>query len=223
VVTMKSRPEAIFFDVDGVLIDSLAVKGDAFSRAFSDYPEAREEIIAFHLSHGGVTRSDKITLLFRLIVGREPSAQEIADRIRQFSSSVFEGVVAAPEIPGARAALEEWSGKVALHAVSATPTDELRLIFDRRNITKFFTSVHGWPPKKELTVQYILTAYGYDPAACILVGDSREDLHAALAAGVSFIQISPPGESKFDESDVVIGDLRGLTAAVEVAMGTDLQ
>jgi HAD superfamily hydrolase (TIGR01549 family) len=218
-----NQPEAIFFDVDGVLIDSLAVKGDAFSRAFSDYPEAREEIIAFHLSHGGVTRSDKITLLFRLIVGREPSAQEIADRIRQFSSSVFEGVVAAPEIPGARAALEEWSGKVALHAVSATPTDELRRIFDRRNITKFFTSVQGWPPKKESTVRYILAAHGYDPAACILVGDSREDLHAALAAGVSFIQISQPAESKFDESDVVIGDLRGLTAAVKVAMGTGLQ
>ena len=34
-----NQPEAIFFDVDGVLIDSLAIKGDAFSRAFSDYPE----------------------------------------------------------------------------------------------------------------------------------------------------------------------------------------
>jgi beta-phosphoglucomutase-like phosphatase (HAD superfamily) len=55
-----NQPEAIFFDVDGVLIDSLAIKGDSFSRAFNDYPEAREEIIAFHLSHGGVTKKSPV-------------------------------------------------------------------------------------------------------------------------------------------------------------------
>jgi phosphoglycolate phosphatase-like HAD superfamily hydrolase len=213
-----NHPGAIFFDVDGVLIDSLAVKGDAFGRAFSDYPEAREEIIAFHLSHGGVTRSEKITRLFRLIVGREPSTQEISDRIRQFSSSVFEGVVAAPEIPGAHAALKEWSERVPLHAVSATPTDELRRILDRRNIAKFFTSVHGWPPEKESTIREIIAMRGYRSSACILVGDSREDLHAAIATSVQFIQVSPLAASEFDESDVVISDLHGLSAAVEVTM-----
>jgi beta-phosphoglucomutase-like phosphatase (HAD superfamily) len=136
-MTKLNQPEAIFFDVDGVLIDSLAIKGDAFSRAFSDYPEARDRIIAFHLSNGGVNRSEKIARLFRLIVGREPSAQEVAVRMGQFSDSVFEGVVAAPEIRGAHAALEEWSERVPLHAVSATPTDELRRILDKRNIAKF--------------------------------------------------------------------------------------
>ena len=217
-----NQPEAIFFDVDGVLIDSLAIKGDAFSRAFSDYPEAREEILAFHLSHGGVTRSEKITRLFRLIVGREPSPQEVSDRMRQFSASVFEGVVAAPEIPGAYAALKEWSEKVPLHAVSATPTDELRRILDRRNIAKFFTSIHGWPPEKESTVREVIAMRGYRSSACILVGDSREDLHAAVATNVQFIQVSPLAASRFDESDVVISDLLGITAAVEVTMGLGL-
>ena len=217
-----NQPEAIFFDVDGVLIDSLAIKGDAFSRAFSDYPEAREEILAFHLSLGGVTRSEKITRLFRLIVGREPSTQEVSDRMRQFSSSVFEGVVAAPEIPGAYAALKEWSEKVPLHAVSATPTDELRRILDRRNIAKFFTSIHGWPPEKGSTVREVIAMRGYRSSACILVGDSREDLHAAIATNVQFIQVSPLAASKFDESDVVISDLLGITAAVEVTMGLGL-
>ena len=217
-----NQPEAIFFDVDGVLIDSLAIKGEAFSSAFSDYPEAREKIIAFHLSHGGVTRSEKITRLFRLIVGREPSAQEVSDRISQFSSSVFEGVVAAPEIPGAHAALKRWSEKVPLHAVSATPTDELRRIFDRRNIAKFFTSIHGWPPEKESTVREVIAMRGYHSSACILVGDSREDLYAAIATNVQFIQVSPLAASKFDESDVVISDLLGITAAVEATMGLGL-
>ena len=217
-----NQPEAIFFDVDGVLIDSLAIKGEAFSSAFSDYPEAREKIIAFHLSHGGVNRSEKITHLFRLIVGREPSTEEVSDRISQFSTSVFEGVVAAPEIPGAHAALKEWSEKVPLHAVSATPTDELRRILERRNIAKFFTSVHGWPPGKVSTVREVIAMRGYRSSACILVGDSREDLHAAVATNVQFIQVSPLAASRFDESDVVISDLLGITAAVEATLGLGL-
>ena len=217
-----NHPEAIFFDVDGVLIDSLTVKGDAFSRAFSDYPGAREEIIAFHLSHGGITRSEKITSLFHLIVGREPFAHEISDRIGRFSSSVFEGVVTAPEIPGASAALEEWSKKVPLHAVSATPTDELRRILDRRNIAKFFTSVHGWPPEKRSIIRDIIAIHEYRSSACILVGDSREDLYAAAATSVQFIQVAPLSASKFNESDVVISDLHGLTAAVKATMGLGL-
>ena len=169
-----------------------------------------------------MTRSEKITRLFRLIVGREPSTQEVSDRMRQFSSSVFEGVVAAPEIPGAYAALKEWSEKVPLHAVSATPTDELRRILDQRNIAKFFTSIHGWPPEKGSTVREVIAMRGYRSSACILVGDSREDLHAAIATNVQFIQVSPLAASKFDESDVVISDLLGITAAVEVTMGLGL-
>lgn len=63
---------------------------------------------------------------------------------------------------------------------------------------------------------------GYRSSACILVGDSREDLDAAIAASVQFIQISPLTASKFAESNVVISDLHGLTSAVEETMGVGL-
>jgi hypothetical protein len=43
-----------------------------------------------------------------------------------------------------------------------------------------------------------------------------------MAANVQFIQVSPLAASKFDESDVVISDLLGLTAAVEATMGLGL-
>ncbi len=215
---MKSHPEAIFFDVDGVLIDSLAIKGNAFSRAFSDYPDARDEIVSFHLAHGGVTRSKKITALHRIIVGREPTEKELADRITLFAAAVAQGVVGAPEIPGARVAVAEWFETVTLYAVSATPTDELRSIFDRRDLTQYFRCILGWPPDKGLSIQEIIAAQGHEASSCILVGDSFEDLQAAITAGVQFIQVCPPGATKFNKSGAVIDDLHGLSNAIRVVM-----
>lgn len=217
-VTMQTYPEAIFFDVDGVLIDSLAIKGNAFSRAFSDFPDAHDEIVSFHFAHGGVNRREKIAALHHMIVGRAPSERELADRITSFAVAVVQGVVAAPEIPGAGAAVAEWSKKSTLYAVSATPTDELLTIFDRRDLTQYFRCVLGWPPHKELIIKEILDANGYIPSSCILVGDSFEDLQAAIGAGVMFIQVCPPGSTRFNESGEAIDDLRELSNAIDAVM-----
>ena len=217
-VTTKTHPEAIFFDVDGVLIDSLAIKGNAFSRAFSDYPDAHDEIVSFHLAHGGVNRREKIAALHHMIVGRAPTEKELADRITSFAVAVVEGVVAAPEIHGARVAVAEWYEKSTLYAVSATPTNELRSIFDRRNLTQYFRCVLGWPPDKALSIQEVITTQGHSPSSCILVGDSFEDLQAAITAGVQFIQVCPPNATKLNESGVAIDNLHGLSSAILLVM-----
>ena len=44
-------PEAIFFDVDWVLIESLSVKGEAFALVFKDFPDDCDSIIDYHLAH----------------------------------------------------------------------------------------------------------------------------------------------------------------------------
>ncbi len=217
-VTIQTYPEAIFFDVDGVLIDSLAIKGNAFSHAFSDYPDAHDEIVSFHLAHGGVNRREKIAALHHMIVGRAPTERELADRITSFAVAVVQGVVAAPEIPGVGAAVAEWFEKSALYAVSATPTDELRSIFDRRDLTQYFRCILGWPPDKGLSIQEIIASQGHEASSCILVGDSFEDLQAAITAGVQFIQVCPPGATKFNKSGAVIDDLHGLSNAIRVVM-----
>ncbi|MDB9921701.1 HAD hydrolase-like protein [Actinomycetota bacterium] len=213
-----SYPEAIFFDVDGVLIDSLTIKGDAFSHAFSDYPDAHDEVVSFHRAHGGVNRSEKIAALHLLIVGRAPTERELADRITSFAVAVVRGVMDAPEIPGAGTAIAEWFEKSTLYAVSATPTDELRSIFDRRDLTQYFRCILGWPPDKGLSIQEVITTQGHLPSSCILVGDSLEDLQAAISTGVQFIQVCPPSAPKFVESNAVIENLHDLSNAIRLVM-----
>ena len=214
-VHKRTVPDAIFFDVDGVLIDSLDIKGEAFARVFSEFPERHDEILAFHSDHGGVTRSEKVGQIFETVFGRAPTAAEVDARVRVFAAAVIDAVIGAPEIRGASQALAQWSACAPLHAVSATPTDELDHIFAQRGLTRFFASVHGWPPRKTETVKVLLDAHGYEPGRCVLVGDSREDLDAAKPAGVRFVQVSRSTECDFIDSDWVIRDLISLSDAIE--------
>ena len=211
-------PQAIIFDVDGVLIDSLDIKGEAFAQAFSDLPERHDEIVAFHQANGGVTRRVKIRSIFTSVFGREPTSNELELRVGAFSANIAAAVVAAPEIRGASLALAEWSGRTPLHAVSATPAEELIRILDERGMSGFFTSVRGWPPRKPDVVKELLDEMGYEPGRCLLVGDSREDLDAAWSAGVHFVQVSKREEQAFTESECVIRDLLSLNEAIESVM-----
>lgn len=222
-MSVEVQPAAIFFDVDGVLIDSVQVKGKAFVLTFSDFPNMQEKILAFHLEHGGVTRKTKLERIFIEILNMVPSSQELQERLDSFTSIVAEQVIAAPEIRGARQALDFWSRRVPLHAVSATPTAELCRILTERDLSHYFTSVHGWPPDKSQSVKELVTQYGYNPNRCALVGDSREDALAAKSSGIPFVQVSANSETDFHDRELIIRDLEGLTSAIESALRTTNQ
>jgi len=213
-VSEQPIPHAIFFDVDGVLIQSLDIKGEGFAQTFSEFPDQHDEIVRLHLEHGGVTRSEKLKLIFQSVYGRGPTSEELDARLEIFSSCVLESVITAPEVCGASQALAHWSARTPLHAVSATPVAELVHILGLRGLTHFFTSIQGWPPPKPQLVQISLDRHSYDPARCVLIGDSREDFIAANSTGVHFIQVSRDPERDFIEADSVIRDLVGLSEAI---------
>lgn len=215
---MVSVPSAIFFDVDGVLIDSMDIKAEAFAGAFADRPDLRDAIFALHHANGGVTRSAKIALIFRNLLKVEPTPGDIDERVAAFSDAVVTQVVAAPAIEGADDAVAHWSGLTELHAVSATPDDELKRIFDSRGMTELFATVQGCPPAKADLVDATIVQRGLDRARCVLVGDSREDHAAAQATGIAFIQVRPAGVPVFAHGVASIPDLRELDQAISAAL-----
>lgn len=215
---MPSTPDAIFFDVDGVLIDSMDIKAEAFAGAFADRPDLRDAILALHHANGGVTRSAKIALIYRSLLGVEPTPEDIAERVAAFGDVVVTQVVAAPAIAGADDAVARWSEVAELHAVSATPHDELARIFDSRGMSARFTSVQGWPPAKADLVDATIVRRGLDRTRCVLVGDSREDQSAARSAGIAFIQVCPEGGEPFGVDVTAIPDLRALDDAISTVL-----
>ena len=185
-------PAAVFLDVDGVLIDSVNVKGDVFVEIFADFPNSAEQVFAFHRAHGGLTRGAKIRQILKLLGDASPSETEVSDRVSHFATLVVERVVQAPEIPGARTFLQEWSNRCPLYAVSATPDEELQRIMGARGLMPFFRKVRGWPPEKSGLISQEIASGGFEPSRCILVGDSNEDYQAAKRASVPFIFFGTP-------------------------------
>ena len=54
---MSNYPEAIFFDFDGVLVDSVSIKTEAFRKLFKGFgQQCVEALVYYHIEHGGISR-----------------------------------------------------------------------------------------------------------------------------------------------------------------------
>jgi len=211
-------PDALFFDVDGVLIDSLLVKGEALADTFNDFPGSRQMVIGYHLNNGGVNRSTKIAAVYRLVAGTDPSQSELDSRIARFGNAVKDRVIAADEIAGAEAALCRWASQCPLYAVSATPHVELQEILHSRGIGQYFRGIHGWPPTKDEAIADLLHRHQHAPEYCALIGDSQEDLVASHRTGIKFVQVSAPAVKTFPGNHPNISDLNALDSAIFLAL-----
>lgn len=213
--------QAIFFDVDGVLIDSVDIKGDCFVRVFSDFPDKRVQIRDWHERNGGVNREDKIRSITKEVIGKYVSDVEIAKRVKEYENLVVSQVILAPEIPGAGLALRRLKGKVPLFATSATPQDELKRILIARGDEHFFSEIFGWPTTKKTAITSVLEKYSLSPLESVLIGDSAQDFEAARAAGVRFILVTGQSNRQICDADASVKDLTKLLPALAQVVGTD--
>lgn len=210
---MPERPlDAVFFDFDGVLVDSVEVKTEAFAALYRRYgPDVEAEVVAYHRKHGGVTRNDKITHYQRTLVHEPDDPATVARLADEFGALVKQAVIAAPEIPGARASVEALAEVAPLYIVSATPHDELADIVAARGLTHFFRAIVGAPTTKAEAIGRTIGAEGYRPAHCVMIGDATADLDAARACGVPFIGVRIGGDTDFFSASVpCLTDLVGL-------------
>lgn len=205
--------EAIAFDFDGVLADSVNVKGQAFEALYEDEsPDIRAQIRAWHEAHGGVSRFEKIRH-YETLCGREADEAAVMARAGRFSQLVEQKVVESDSVPGAEAFLEEHHRAVPFYIVSATPQEELLRIVEKRGLSHYFRGIYGAPVKKGEHLEDIVAANRYRRERVVMIGDADADYEAALQAGTGFIGRVPPGTaSRFPEGVAVLPDLTGLAA-----------
>ncbi|MCK8519384.1 HAD family hydrolase [Methanoculleus sp. 7T] len=61
----------VILDFDGVIVESIPLKTVAFRKIFSFAPEHLDEIIAFHLENGGMSRYDKFRYIYANILNED--------------------------------------------------------------------------------------------------------------------------------------------------------
>lgn len=201
--------QAIFFDFDGVLVESTNIKTLAFRTLYKDFDDdVRDAVVAHHLAHEGISRYEKIRHCHKEFLGIRLSEDELGSLAERYSVLVKEAVVECESVPGALDFLESYSGKLPIFVVSGTPGQELREIIDRRGLGGFFTAVCGSPRHKAPIIESLLDEYGLDGPTCLFVGDAMTDYLAAAKTGLQFIgRVAEDHDNPFPEGTLIVGSL----------------
>ena len=206
-------PQALFFDFDGVLVDSTSIKTSAFRELFRDFDE--EFILRIqdhHRQHGGISRVEKIRYAFEQIMNIPLSEEEHREYAGKYAEIVVENVIRADWVEGAKEYLELMYTRVPIFVISGTPDDELHHVVERRGKSHFFTEVLGSPVRKPAHVANLLQKYGRTPERSVFIGDALTDYDAAIQTGLYFIGIY--SEVEFPEGVLVLPDCTGLQSAI---------
>lgn len=178
----------IVLDFDGVLAESNQAKSAAFEDFFALYPSQAAAMRAYHLEHYATSRMAKFGYYIDELMGRHGDAGLLETMTTQFSGLVKGRVIAAPDVPGARELLEEFSQRLPLYIASVTPQEELREIVEARGIAPYFKEVFGNPPVQKVdAIREIVTREGLQASQVVFIGDSASDYQTARETGVEFI------------------------------------
>lgn len=200
--------EAVFLDFDGVIVDSVKIKGEAFAQLYRPFgKKIAADVLKHHLANGGMTRRDKFCYYHRVFLKLQLPICDLNDMTARFAELVKEAVIECPLILGAMECLTTLSNQVPLFVVSATPSDELKFILLRRGLMRFFKSAHGAPESKTEILQRLIEKHLLAPDRCIMVGDSFEDHVAADAANISFVGVEDPSKKTFPENFDTVANL----------------
>lgn len=183
------KPEAVFLDFDGVVVESTAIKTDAFYELYKPFGEdialmAKE----YHLEHQGITRAVKFREMHQRFLGKECSENEQIRLSQAFTKFVFEEILKCPLVEGVTEFLEKnQKNNIPVFLMSATPDEELRRIVDQRGLSPYFIEIHGAPRTKVDIGRDLLGRYAFNKNQVVFIGDSISDYQASREIQTHFI------------------------------------
>jgi phosphoglycolate phosphatase-like HAD superfamily hydrolase len=170
----------IFFDFDGVIAESVSAKTDAFEEMYLPYgEEIAAKVVEYHKLHGGVSRYEKFKYYHKEFLNEiidENKVNELAD---QFSNIVLDKVINSEEVLGAYYFIEKYHTKFKFWVITGTPTTEIELIVEKRNLTSFFIGLHGSPNNKRYWTENLIKKHNLKRDEIIFLGDATTDMDAA--------------------------------------------
>ncbi|RJQ25918.1 HAD family hydrolase [Candidatus Parcubacteria bacterium] len=177
----------LILDFDGVVIESNAVKTEAFQHVFARFPEHAETMMTFHHANVSLSRFAKFEHLLALM-GRTDDAALMANIAADFSRRVTEGMMSVPLVHGAETFFHKVTPRLPVYLASVTPAKDLAWILAQRGLAHWFREVYGCPPwTKPAAIRDVLTREGVKPGNALLIGDSYGDQRAAQMTGIDFL------------------------------------
>ncbi|MFZ4210666.1 phosphoglycolate phosphatase [Pantoea endophytica] len=181
---------ALAFDLDGTLVDSAPGLAQAIDNALSDLqlPPPGLALASTWIGNGADVM---MTRALTWALGREPHAEEQRDARalfdKYYAQTVEAGSTLFPQVVETLAALQAKGLPLAI--VTNKPTPFVAPLLKSLGIAEYFTQIIGGDDvivKKPhpAAIFLVLGHFGVLPGQLLFVGDSRNDILAAQAAGV---------------------------------------
>jgi phosphoglycolate phosphatase-like HAD superfamily hydrolase len=200
----------VVFDFDGVLVQSNAIKRDAYTYALRALPVPSTTIAECLAAPPEGDRVDIIDAIVRTLkLPAEEHATIVSRSVQAYGQYCDALLAECAEADYASEILAQLAARYALYVNSATPQDALRSYIEGRRWTGFFRGVCGRPHTKVENFTRITHAERITPARILFVGDRQSDYDAAHAAGCHFVGVRSDG-ADFREGVEVLDSLRGL-------------
>ena len=186
---MSKSYEAIFFDLDGTLVETEGVAVETLDNYFR---KAGIKLTADDVSY---IVGRKWDLGIRYVLDRYPfskSAVEVEEEVLIHYRTRLESVLSP--VPGAESFVERSAERFRLYCVSGSHRKDIEFALDRLSIATYFSAIVGcedYPESKPSPQSYLkaLEVAGLNADKVLVFEDSEAGLGASLAAGIDTIQI----------------------------------
>ena len=184
--------EAIFFDFDGVLIDSEPVHWACWRDVIQ--PLGAELTWEFYRDHCiGIDDRDMLKM-----IARERDWQELWAQYPAKKQLFRERMITAPPFPSTLpATLDRLKPLYRMAVVSSSGRDEIEPLMDRAGLLGYFETVVGGgdvTKHKPLPEPYLLAASRLGVSRAVVLEDSAAGMTAGRAAGFDVLQVRHPND-----------------------------
>ncbi|MFA6192500.1 MAG: HAD hydrolase-like protein [Sulfurimonas sp.] len=192
--------KTILWDFDGVILDSMKIKGDGFKELFKEYDEEHVQLIEkYHYENGGVSRFEKIRYFFHTILEQEISEIDVQKFADTFATIIEQKLYNKSNLIAETVNfIKSNYKKYNFHIVSGAEHDELNELCKYFGLSNYFKSIEGSPTKKDILVKNILKKYEYKKEETALIGDAMTDYNASVTNKIKFYGFNNPELKKFE-------------------------
>ncbi|MFE3837879.1 HAD family hydrolase [Pseudogemmobacter sonorensis] len=189
--------QALCFDLDGTLVDTMALHGQAYGEVFADLGHPLG--MAQYLAHIGPPARIAIRLYARAAGMGEIADQTVAE-IHAAKKARFRAVLARDGAAGlpASALIARHAGRLPMAVVSSGNRDGVELILRHMGWREALAAVVSGDDTlrgKPAPDPYLLGAerLGVAPGRCLAFEDTETGIGSALAAGMAVVDVTRPG------------------------------
>ena len=185
---MLNKYSTIFWDFDGVIINSDKVRTEGFKYTFKSYTKKEVDMLVnYHTINGGLSRYEKIEYFSQKILDKKLNDEEKKQYAQLYGNYCRERLCDKNLlIKNSINFIKENHKNFDFHLVSASDEKELIYLCSNLDIKKYFKSISGSPVNKIENIKRLLKSNNYIESKCCLIGDSNNDKVAAIENSISF-------------------------------------